>query len=248
MSLQACAELVRKGDPDRFLATMAAPPAARAVLFPVFAFNLEVARAPWVTAEPMIAQMRLQWWADVLEEIGTGGAVRRHEVTDALAPVLDVEGARLLGALVEARRADIEPVTFADADALRRYLDETAGNLAWAAARALGSGTEAAVRGPAWASGLANYLAAIPELEARGRQPLPDGRPEAVRALAAEGLARLKAPRPDRAGRLALLAAWRAGPLLRQAVKDPGRVGAGHLRQSEFARRAGLLARTLTGR
>lgn len=248
MSLQDCAELVRKGDPDRFLATMAAPPGARAVLFPVFAFNLEVARAPWVTAEPMIAQMRLQWWADALEEIGAGAPVRRHEVTEALAPLLDAEGARLLGALVEARRADVEVTPFADAAALHRYLDETSGNLLWAAARALGSATEAAVRGPAWASGLANYLAAIPELEARGRQPLPDGRAEAVRALAVEGLTRLKAPRPDRAGRHALLASWRAKPLLRQAAKDPGRVGAGGLRQSEFARRAGLLARSVTAR
>ena len=44
MTLNACAELVRQGDPDRFLATMAAPPEARAKLFPLYAFNLEVAR------------------------------------------------------------------------------------------------------------------------------------------------------------------------------------------------------------
>jgi len=40
MSVQACADLVRRGDPDRVLATMAAPMAARAVLFPPYAFNL----------------------------------------------------------------------------------------------------------------------------------------------------------------------------------------------------------------
>ena len=60
MSLQACAELVERGDPDRFLATMAAPVALRATLFPLYAFNVEIARAPWVTQEPMIAEMRLQ--------------------------------------------------------------------------------------------------------------------------------------------------------------------------------------------
>lgn len=68
MSIAACAALVARGDPDRFAAIMAAPPAARARLFPLYAFNLEVARAPWVTKEPMIAEMRLQWWRDVLAE------------------------------------------------------------------------------------------------------------------------------------------------------------------------------------
>ena len=92
MSLQACANLVAKGDPDRFAATMAAPVAARRVLFPFYAFNLEVARAPWVTQEPLIAEMRLQWWADALDEIARGGPVRRHEVTDALGRSLGAGG------------------------------------------------------------------------------------------------------------------------------------------------------------
>ncbi|MGR3618044.1 MAG: squalene/phytoene synthase family protein, partial [Roseovarius sp.] len=72
MTLQACADLVRRGDPDRFLATMAAPPPARRILFPLYAFNLEVARAPWMVSEPMIAEMRLQFWRDVVEEMGQG--------------------------------------------------------------------------------------------------------------------------------------------------------------------------------
>ena len=38
MSLDACAEIVQRGDPDRFAAVMAAPTAARARLFPLYAF------------------------------------------------------------------------------------------------------------------------------------------------------------------------------------------------------------------
>ena len=79
MSLQACAEITRKGDPDRFLSAMAARPALREILFPIYAFNVEVSRAPWVTKEPMIAEMRLQWWRDALQEIAAGGTVRRHD-------------------------------------------------------------------------------------------------------------------------------------------------------------------------
>ena len=246
MSLQACAELVKRGDPDRFLAVMAAPPAARAVLFPFYAFNVEVARAPWVTEEPMIAEMRLQWWRDALEEIRSGKPARRHEVVDELAPVLDADGAALLDGLVAARRWDVYREAFEDASAFETYLDRTAGNLAWAAARALRARDgEAAVRNAAWAGGLANWFLAIPELEARGRFPLVDGRPEAVRALAELGLARLsKARRIPSEARPVVLAAWRARPLLRQAARDPGRVAAGALRQSEFSRRFGLLWRS----
>ena len=95
MSFDACAALVQKADRLRFRVAMAAPVAARGVLFPLYAFNVEVARAPWVTQEAMIAEMRLQWWRDALEEIGQGGRVRRHEVVDALAAVLDTEGAKI---------------------------------------------------------------------------------------------------------------------------------------------------------
>lgn len=58
--LTACAGLVERGDPDRFRAVMAVPVAARRILFPIFAFNIEVSRAPWVTQETVIAEMRLQ--------------------------------------------------------------------------------------------------------------------------------------------------------------------------------------------
>jgi phytoene/squalene synthetase len=72
MSFESCAALVERADPDRFAALMSAPVAVRRVCFPLYAFNIEVSRAPWVTKEPMIAEMRLQWWRDALEEIGEG--------------------------------------------------------------------------------------------------------------------------------------------------------------------------------
>ncbi|MCB1349117.1 MAG: squalene/phytoene synthase family protein, partial [Maritimibacter sp.] len=76
MTLAACADLVRRGDPDRFRAAMAAPVEARARLFPLYAFNLEVARAPWASSDPTVAKMRLQFWRDVLVEIDEGEPAR----------------------------------------------------------------------------------------------------------------------------------------------------------------------------
>src|SRR6056297_862931 len=143
MSLQACAEIVERGDPDRFLATMAAPPGARGVLFPLYAFNIEVSRAPWVTEEPMIAEMRLQWWRDALDEIAAGGPVRSHEVTLELARVLDAPAARALDRTVAARRWDIYKDPFEDAAHFEDYLDATAAELMWQAVRLLGGPVEA---------------------------------------------------------------------------------------------------------
>ncbi|MDO6587071.1 squalene/phytoene synthase family protein [Salipiger sp. 1_MG-2023] len=246
--LTACAGLVERGDPDRFAAAMAAPAPARAVLFPLYAFNLEVARAPWVTQETMIAEMRLQWWRDALEEIREGGTVRRHEVVTPLAGVLDAEGAALLDRLVGARRWDIYKDAFEDAAHFTRYIEETSGHLVLAAGRALGGLPEQVALDAGYASGLAQYFRAVPDLEAQGRVPLVDGRLDAVAALARGGLERLARVRASGVRNPAILACWQAGPLLRQAAREPGRVAAGALQLSEFRRRAGLMAAALRGR
>ncbi len=136
--IAACAALVARGDPERFRATMAAPVALRAGLFPLYAFNLEVARAPWVTQEPLIAEMRLQWWRDALAEIAEGGIVRRHEVVTPLAAVLDAESARMLDGLIEVRRADIEAARPTHRAAVLAYVEGTAGTLLRVAMRMAG--------------------------------------------------------------------------------------------------------------
>ncbi|MCE8005850.1 squalene/phytoene synthase family protein [Aestuariivita sp.] len=253
MTVAACAALVERGDPDRFLATMAAPPAARAVLFPLYAFNLEVARAPWLTQESIIAEMRLQWWRDALEEIASGQPVRRHEVTTPLAEAIDAQTARKLDETVAARRWDIYKNPFEDAANFEAYLDQTAGTLLWAAVTSLGPAQERTIRDLAYAQGLANWLRAIPELEARGRIPLLDGTAKGVRSLAGTGLERLGRARADRSAvspmaRPALLAAWEAGPILRQARADPSAVAEGRLGQSPARKRLSLIARATTGR
>ncbi len=255
MTVAAAAELVARADPDRFSAAMAAPPEARAVLFPIHAFNIEISRAPWVTEEPMIAEMRLQWWRDALEEIGAGKPPRAHEVVGPLADVIDAEGAAILDRAVEARRWDIYSDAFEDEAALFDYIDATAAGLMWAAARALGASPECEgiVRDFGFGAGLAAYFRAIPGLEARGRKPLVDGRPGAVQTLARMGLDRIGRARRSRHGldtraAAALYPGWQATALLRQAASDPGRVPAGTLGLSEFRKRAGLLAVGLTGR
>lgn len=251
--LIACAEAVQKGDPDRFLAAMAAPVEARAVLFALYAFNLEISRAPWASQESMIAEMRVQWWRDVGAEIAAGGPVRRHFVATPLARLVDRSAARAIDAMAEARRWDIYRDPFEDEAAFDAYIDATAGGLMWMAAASLGAADEAVVRDYAYAAGLAAYMRAIPELEAQNRVPLLDGTSAGLVALAERGLDRLSAARRRRgavspAARAALLPGWQAEALLRQVRAEPERVGAGALGISEFRRRINLMWQAGSGR
>lgn len=232
--LTACAQIVERADPLRYRSAMAAPVAARRVLFPLYAFNIEVARAPWVTQETMIAEMRLQWWRDVCEEIEGRKPVRRHEVATPLATAIRPEDAALLDALVAARRWDIYRDAFEDAAHFDQYIDQTAGNLMWVAARALGQADEAVVRDAAYGAGVAAWLQAIPQLVEQGRVPLLDGTDAGVTALARKALGKLRKARGQRGkvgadARPALLSIGAAEKVLRAAADSPSRVADGAL-------------------
>ncbi len=250
--LNACAALVERGDPLRFRAAMAAPVDARRILFPLYAFNVEVARAPWVTQEPMIAEMRLQWWRDVCEEIQEGKPVRRHEVVSPLASFLTPEDAKILDTLIAARRWDIYRDPFEDTAHFKKYMDQTAGGLTWVAARRLGQADEQVVRDAAFAAGIAAWFHAIPELESRGRVPLIDGTPEGVAQLAQTALDRLDRARKRRAAvsgnsRSALWHIGAAEGALRKVREDPKCVARGELGQG-LSEDRWLAWRALTGR
>ena len=247
VSFEACAQIVERGDPDRFRAAMACPPTARQVLFPLYAFNVEVSRAPWVTQEPMIAEMRLQWWRDALDEIATQGAVRKHEVTTPLADVLDVDGAKALDALVAARRWDIYKDAFQDAGHFVDYLRNTGGLLMWQAARLLGApeDTRLAVTNIGAATATSRYLAAAAALEASGRIPLVNGAHQGISTLALNsaadaGSVRKVAKRLPPQARPALMEAWMAKPTLRQIAAEPARVADGAIGISPFRNRMRL--------
>lgn len=253
--LAACARLVEAQDPARFAATMAAPPAARARLWPLYALNLELARAPYASPEPLVAEMRLQWWVDQIEGLAMG-APPSGEIASALGPLVTEIPALppLLSDMANARRWEAWRDPFAHPAALMTYIDQTAGNLMWAAALALGAppAAQPAVRDFARGAGLSNWLAAVPDLLAHGRSPLPDPSPAAISALAGTGLARIAAARRaattvPAAARPALWPGWTARARLRAALSEPARVLDGKLPDPQASRAAALLLRSLTG-
>lgn len=88
-SLTYTADLVRQYDRDRFLTALFAPKPVREDLLTLYAFNVEIARIRETVTEPMIGQMRLQWWRDQLTEIMDGkGPSKGHPVAEPLANLI----------------------------------------------------------------------------------------------------------------------------------------------------------------
>ena len=174
MSIQACANLVAEGDPARFRVVMTMPVLLREKLFPVLAFNLEVARAPYVTAEPMIARIRLQWWRDCLDEVFDGRDVRRHEVADPLTAVIRSTNLprQPFDDLIDARETDIAGFAFDHWDALWAYLDASGGSLLEIAGLAAGLDKNLRDIGTGFAA--AGWLRAVPDLAKRGGKVVPN--------------------------------------------------------------------------
>ena len=79
-------QAVRRADPDRWLASrFIADPVARADVVTLYACDHELARAGIVASNSLIAQIRLTWWREVLDEVYAGRSVRVHPTAQALA-------------------------------------------------------------------------------------------------------------------------------------------------------------------
>ena len=161
-----CLSEVRRHDHDRYLTTLFLPPEIRSDVLALYAFNLEIARTREIVSEPLLGQIRLQWWRETIEGV-YGGTPRAHPVVEALAAVCqkhDIEKSTLDG-LIDAREADLDDAPPPDLPALQLYAAETSGQLGILVMRAMGAtdaaSLEAAAKvGSAWALvGLARSVA-----------------------------------------------------------------------------------------
>ena len=248
----ACAKIVEKGDSARFRSVMAVPPRYRPALFALYAFNLETSRAPWVSQETIISEMRLQWWYDALQEIANATPHRRHEVITPLAQVLTSSNAQVLQRLVAARRWDIYKDPFADQEEFEAYIEATSTSLLYVAASMLGKVDSSVLNHFGYASGLGRFFLPIPQLLNNQRQPLLDLSPDALRMQAQIGLERLSSARSKRkdvsrkAG-YAFLAGWQTGIILKNAIRNPEKILSGELLNHQRAYSSSLIMRSLTG-
>lgn len=104
-------------------------------LFALYAFHAELAKVPELVSEPLMGQIRYQWWRDCVEEIYSGETVRAHEVSTPLAEMVAQSGLSRfrLDRIIDGRERDLDPTPFTDIDGATDYSDATSGALAIAA-------------------------------------------------------------------------------------------------------------------
>ena len=147
---------LKQSDPDRCRAAMFAPPQGRQDLLLLYAFHYELAKVPEIVSEPMIGQIRYQWWRDCIDEIYSGGTkrVRSHEISTPLSEMLlRVDMPRFwVDRLIDGRARDLDPEPFKSVDVARDYAAHTSGVLMQMAVKTLGVEPDDAVlqAGQAW--------------------------------------------------------------------------------------------------
>jgi phytoene synthase len=173
-----CESLVREHDYDRWLAGLFAPVSARPHLYALYAFSFEVARVRDLVSEPLLGEVRHQWWRDVIA--GTAkGSVEANPVAAAL---LDTMGKfhlppRALVDLVEARSFDLYDDPMPTLLDLEGYCGETSSSPMRLASLILAGGEDPggadAVGHAGVAYAITGLLRALPWHAARGQVYLP---------------------------------------------------------------------------
>lgn len=178
---------------DRYLTALLAPRSVRSDLIALAAFAGEVGRIPVFASEPMIGQIRLQWWRDAVAAMDRPGQATGHPIADALSSAVQrhaLQTSKLVSA-IDAQSDRLEPTPFATTTMLLANIDQTDGGYFTLAWQILGSGRahdgnrqsrELPITPPSWlasaarAYGLARTMVELPVLLANGHVPLPRDR------------------------------------------------------------------------
>ncbi len=179
-SISYCAELTESGDLDRYWSALFAPADQRRHLFALYAFNLEVAKIRDVVSEPMLGEIRLQWWRETIDGIYEG-QTRQHEVALALAGAIEAHNLPQNGfqSYLDERQADLEPHPFASVSHLERFAHTTNSFLLGVAAKILMPvvdqlALEQAAKPGGTAHTISSILRALPVQAQRQRCDIPD--------------------------------------------------------------------------
>lgn len=147
-------EQLKSVDPDRLRAAVFADKAGRERLALLYAFHYELAKVPELVSEPMIGQIRYQWWRDAIAEIYEGKPVRKHEIATPLGEVLLTHDVPRfwLDRLIDGRERDLDPRPFATLEEAKEYCRQTSAVLMQIAVKLLGAEPNEAVlsAGESW--------------------------------------------------------------------------------------------------
>jgi phytoene synthase len=159
--------LLRRVDPDRWLSSrFIGDPAIRDDVLAIYAFDHELARAPRVASNPLIGEIRLTWWREVLDEVFEARTVRGHPTAQALAAVIARHKLprEPLETMIDARYRELDAAPMSENELLD-WARDTGGLAAQLVAQVLDPASDAKLAlagGTAWALG--KRLADRPEL------------------------------------------------------------------------------------
>lgn len=193
---------VARVDPDRWLSSrFIGDAAARADVIALYAYDHELGRAPRVASNPLMGEIRLTWWREVLDEAFEGRPVRHHPTAQALAQAIARHGLPREGleTMIDARyrELDAEPMKLHEA---LNWAKDTGGASAVLAARMLDPKADAGTAeagGTAWSIGRLMATAGLtgPDAQRVLDDALQGARGLAVDAFPAIAHATLSRPR-----------------------------------------------------
>lgn len=170
--------LVRQHDRDIYLATLFFPEKHRADIFALYAFNAEITHIKQAIREPMMGEIRLQWWREVISGERQGEA-QSHPVASQLLRIIEQYHLprQLFENYCEARVFDFYNDPMPDVTALEAYAGETSSILFQLAATIANNGMDgrtsdcAGHAGVAWT--ITQILRTMPRHRARQQCYVP---------------------------------------------------------------------------
>ena len=173
-----CLSSLREGDRDRYLCCLLTPEVHRGPIAALYTFNMELARIREAVSEPMLGEVRLQWWRDFLE----GGSENEYDAPPHAAALrriisdYDLTVATLIN-MIEARRFDLYDDPMPDRNTLEGYAGETTCAVIQLSLHILGSGSANRTADVAGHAGVAQLVAGLlllmPAHTARGQLFVP---------------------------------------------------------------------------
>jgi phytoene synthase len=182
--LEVARVAARAHERERYLSALLARGQTRDDLIVLAAFAGEIARIPPLVSEPMMGEIRLQWWREAIEN-GNPAARSGHPVADLMRDVARRRRlpAGLLIGFIDAHAVGLSDAGLPDDQALRSFLARTEGTLFELALAITGRapGTDAALVAAAGeAYGLTRMLIEFAALQSQGRTLVPATRLEAA--------------------------------------------------------------------
>ncbi len=241
LDLTAFKENLKVREPERYAASLKGSIDDQKKIHCLYALNYEISKAAWVSREPIICKIRLQWWKDSFENASVINSLDLvNEIinmcNNSLIPI------KLISEMIDARYWDISSAAFVSREDQDDYINKTYGNLFWIGAQLLGAekNLEDSIRKYAYGAGVSAFLLAAPMLISKNNKPFLANSDDHIKNIAKNALLSFKvgkkALKHQKALYPILLSAWQTEKILVEVIKSPIFLSFGHHKPSGFER------------